>query len=119
MLDLQPEEPTIYWTFRKFPEYAEYGFEEDEDEVWITETIGKPIVRADSIKFDVPESWECDDNSTIEFRPAPDGYWTARFYGLWEAFPGESTTHRMLTGTWRDGADRGAFIAIFPKSGPN
>jgi hypothetical protein len=114
MLDLQPEEPTIYWTYGQCGEYKEQGYP---DEVWVTDLIGTPIVKQDSIKFDAPESWDYGSGWTLVFRREPTGYWTAEFDGTWEAFLGETETHKMLTGIWRwrEGSMAGGFVALFPK----
>lgn len=118
MIDLQDERASYYWTYDSVAELVSDG--EWGPSVFWKDSITSYSIGDDFVAFDSPSTWtEGYDCPTypVRFTIGSDGV-----YGyddgdgtVYEAVRADSSTHVVLTGTIREPAANGMFVAVFPR----
>jgi len=119
MVDLQSDRALFYWVhddFQHFCDIADWG-----STVFAGEQIPSFAVGKDFVTIDSPKSWTeayGDPIYSMKFTLGNDGmYVYDDGYGfVYEGVRADTSSHVILTGTYKEPDDKGTFIAVLPKA---
>jgi hypothetical protein len=106
MIDLDADQPTMYWLF-------------SDADGWRTDVLREPKLLPDRIVFDYPNQHTTADDYFVELKREADGDFSGGSKNVtYRCVRADTKTRVVLTGLWRskDGSnlERGVFIAVLP-----